>query len=120
MGEWHLLVGCLMLNRTERRQAKRALIAIFSMAPRPEDLAEVEDSDLMEALRPCGFGNRRLKAIRALTEDWLAGLPVEEIRYCGRYASDSHDIFVRGRDVERHVGIDAELARYLDARETSP
>ena len=114
-----MLVGCLMLNKTERKQAKKALREIFALAPSPEDLSAVPDAVLTEVLRPCGLWNRRLTGLRALTEDWLAGLPIDESRYCGRYARDSHDIFVGGLNIERHIGMDAELARYLDSRETS-
>lgn len=119
LGAWHVLVGCLMLNRTERRQARAALRALFVLAPDPGCLADVDEDRLREILRPCGLGNRRLTAIRALTEDWLAGKPVEDIRYCGPYAIDSFNIFVRGVNVERRPDMDGEILLYLDMMEQS-
>ena len=76
------------------------------------------NDELLEVLRPCGLGNRRLIALRAMTEDWLAGLAVEDIRYCGQYALDSYDIFVRQKSIALRSNIDSEIARYLVERET--
>ena len=55
-----------------------------------------------------------------MTEDWLAGLAVEDIRYCGQYALDSYDIFVRQKSIALRSNIDSEIARYLVERETMP
>lgn len=117
---WHLLVGCMMLNKTDRCQARPAIRRIFELASIPEELAGVRDDELLEVLRPCGLGNRRLIALRAMTEDWLAGLAVEDIRYCGQYALDSYDIFVRQKSIALRPNIDSEIARYLVERETIP
>ena len=119
LGAWHVLVGCLMLNRTTRVQARRALRRLFALVPDPGRLAETPDELLLDILAPCGLGNRRLRALRALTEDWLEGKPVEEIRFVGRYALDSFDLFVREVHVERHPAMDAEIRLYLDTMEHS-
>ena len=119
LGAWHVLVGCLMLNRTERRQARTALRALFAAVPDPGYLRDADEGRLREILRPCGLGNRRLAALRALTEDWLEGRPVEEIRHCGPYAIDSFNIFVRGINVERRPDMDGEILLYLDMMEQS-
>ena len=118
-GAWHVLVGCLMLNRTTRTQARNALRKLFAAAPEPGRLADVSDEHLLEILTPCGLGNRRLAALRALTEDWLEGLPVEKIRHVGPYALDSFNIFVRGEHVEQRPDMDAEIRLYLNTMEHS-
>ena len=114
LGTWHLLVGCMMLNRTERRQAWRALDALFDLAPGPEGLTVVPDDALREILRPCGFGERRLIALRALTEDWLEGVPIADIRHVGRYALDSHAIFCRGERPDPETVQDHQLQLFLE------
>ena len=118
LGAWNVLVGCLMLNRTTRVQARAALQKLFEVAEDPGDLEHVPDETLAEILRPCGLGNRRLKAIRALTEDWLNGLPVEQMRHVGQYAIDSFNIFVRHQEVEVRSDMDAEIRLYLEERQT--
>jgi methyl-CpG-binding domain protein 4 len=118
-GAWHVLVGCLMLNRTTRTQARSALRKLFALVPEPGRLAAVPDDRLLEILVPCGLGNRRLVALRALTEDWLEGLPVEEIRHVGQYALDSFNIFVRQERVEERPDMDAEIRLYLKTMEHS-
>jgi hypothetical protein len=120
VGPWHLLVGCMMLNKTDRRQARPAIRALFDLAPIPEDLQNVRDDQLLAILHPCGLANRRLIALRAMTADWLTGRAVKDLRYCGQYALDSYDIFVRHKHVALRADIDSEIARYLSERETMP
>lgn len=74
-GAWHVLAGCLMLNRTTRAQARDALRKLFAIVPEPGCLAAVSNKRLLEILTPCGLGNRRLAALRAMTEDWLGAAP---------------------------------------------
>jgi methyl-CpG-binding domain protein 4 len=114
VGPWHLLVGCLMLNRTTRAQAKKVLLDFFSLVGRPEDLTAVSDGALLAVLRPCGLGRRRLAGLRLLTEDYLAGKPVSGIRFCGPYARASHEIFVEGLVPPPTEVTDAELVAYLE------
>ena len=114
LGTWHLLVGCMMLNRTERRQAWRALDALFDLAQGPEGLAAVPDDALRKILQPCGFGERRLTALRALTEDWLEGVPLADIRHVGRYALASHAIFCRGERPDPETVQDGQLRLFLE------
>ena len=115
LGAWQLLVGCLLLNRTERRQAWRALDAIFDRAPEPAALANVSDDDLREILRSCGFGERRLHALRKLTEDWENGVPAEQIRHVGRYALASYSIFYHGERPEPASVQDLQLRLFLES-----
>lgn len=111
--DWHLLVGCLMLNRTTRRQARAALDQLFRLAPWAQDLEKVTDEQLLEILRPCGFGNRRAVALRNLTEDFLKDTPLRDIRHCGPYAWDSFEIFSRGKILDPESVGDSELKAYL-------
>jgi hypothetical protein len=93
IGDWHLLLGCMMLNQTHRRQARPALVTIFERAGRPEDLAGAEIGD---ALLPCGLATRRERGIREMTAALLAGVPVLKLPHIGDYAIDSWHIFARG------------------------
>jgi hypothetical protein len=118
LGGWQLIVGCMMLNKTHRKQARPALQRIFDLAPIPEEFADVPMEDLVEAIRPCGLYNRRALMLKRMTEDWMAGVAVEKLRGTGPYAWDSYDIFVRGIDLEPRPDMDAELVRYLEHRRT--
>ena len=119
LGAWHVLVGCLLLNKTGRKQARAALRLLFELVPDPGDLDGVADAELVPILRSCGLVNRRIVALRNLTADWLEGKPVHSIRHCGQYAWDSFDIFVDGLRIERRPDMDAEIGRYLSEMEQS-
>ena len=73
---WHLVVGVLMQNRTDRGCARPALERVFRIAPTPEDALALSGEGrglLLEAIRSCGLQNRRLRAILEATEDYVAG-----------------------------------------------
>lgn len=113
VGPWHMLVGCAMLNRTHRRQAWPALERFFEIVREPEELAGVPDEALEPVLRPCGLARRRLDGIRKMTEDYLAGLPVSELRHVGKYGRDSFEIFMLGIRPEPGTVGDHELEKFL-------
>jgi hypothetical protein len=118
LGAWHVLVGCMMLNKTTRTQARAALKRIFDLVEDPGELADVSDDALLEILLPCGLANRRLRGLRAMTEDWLAGKPVDRMRYVGQYAIDSFRIFVLHEEVVVRDDMDAEIRLFLEERQT--
>ena len=96
MGAWHLLLGCVMLNQTHRRQARPAVEAILAAAAGPEEFAAAPDGPIAAALLPCGLATRRLAVLRAMTEAHLAGEHVLKLPGLGPYAWDSYDIFALG------------------------
>jgi endonuclease III len=114
-GDWHVLVGCLLLNMTTRTQVRSVLPRLFEIVPGPESLAGLSDEQMQEVvdlLTPLGLVNRRVWALCNMTEDYLAGKPPEEIRHVGQYALDSYELFVRGNEVEKPT--DHELGRWVE------
>ena len=118
LGEWHLLVGCVMLNKTDRRQARRALAEILRLAPDPESFVErcVADDGLLDAIRPCGLVGVRFARLVLMTVDYLRGVPLRDVFGIGRYALDSHDIFIMGKRPDPALVSDHELRKYLEAQ----
>lgn len=116
-GDWHVIVGCLLLNMTTRAQVKKVLPRLFLICPRPDDLEHVDDEQLVELLTPLGLVNRRVKALCNMTEDWLNNVPFDQIRHCGPYCRDSYRIFVLQEKVPIRDDMDGELKRYLREKE---
>ena len=122
---WRLLVACIMLNLTSRRQAQPVWEELFRRWPTPEALWVHDDrptllivEELTELLRPLGLQNRRALSIWRMTFDYLVVRPdlnrdgVLSLSGVGKYASDSWRIFV-DREIVHDVQ-DKELRRYVE------
>lgn len=125
---WHMLVGCILLNQTTRKQVDRAWPKIFEVWPTPEEAVQADRTKLeivRRALHPLGLENKRLKTIRRMSVDYLmeyehcehdaTHINVHSLYGCGKYASDSFKIFVLGEnDIEEIMPTDKELIRFLN------
>jgi len=102
---WKLLVACVLLNRTTRRQVDGIRDELFSRWSTPEALGAADEIELAKLLYPLGFYNRRATSLKKLASAWLtadiARDGVESLPGVGKYAADSWAIFVEKRtDVE--------------------
>jgi methyl-CpG-binding domain protein 4 len=110
---WKMMVGCILLNQTTRTQVDKVRHALFAKYPRPEDMAVATPQELRDIIKPCGFYNRRTKALIRFSKEYLekSWERIEELYGIGQYALDSWQIFVEG-----NVNIeptDKELLGYL-------
>lgn len=92
-----MLVGCLLLNKTSRKQADRVWPELFERWPDPESLASAGD-ELEELLRPLGFCSTKAKRLREMSARYAAGdwNDPSELPGVGKYARDSWAMFVDG------------------------
>ncbi len=112
-GPWHLIVGCLMLNQTDRRQARPALRRIFAMAPSPGAFLRADRARMREVLLPCGLADARGLRLRQMSEAYVAGAPPTRLPGLGPYAWDSYDIFINGALLHPEDVGDHSLRPYL-------
>lgn len=122
---WKLLVCCIMLNLTSRKQAEPVWNKFFERWNSAEELflSDVERVDdvikeISEMLKPIGLQNRRAKSIWRMTLDFLTLRPDKDddvdptnMSGIGKYASDSFNMFFRRRLVDDVK--DKELRRYV-------
>lgn len=123
---WRLIVSCILLNQTTRRQVDRVRGILFAMWPTPEAMTKADLEQLATVLHPLGFQNRRAEKLKALSQRWIeiadwlgpndwgediiAGLPG-----VGPFALDSYRIF-HLNDFTRCDSGDKEIMAWL-ARE---
>jgi len=110
---WRVLVCCIMLNCTSRKQVDRVREEFFSRYPGPVEADQADSSEMAELLAPLGFRNRRTATIKRFSSDWLtlAWQEPKELYGIGKYAQDSWDIFMKGDlSVEPTDGV---LGKYL-------
>ena len=102
--EWKLLIVCLMLNQTSRKQVEPMISQFFDSFPTPEAVVDADDQELRRLLQPLGLVNRRIKTVKRFSEEFVtkSWSSAKDLYGCGKYADDAHKIFIKGdwREVE--------------------
>lgn len=68
---WRLLVACMLLNQTHRRQVDGVLFRLLEACPTPEALLRAPQDTIQAMLRPLGLQRRRCDALRRLSADFI-------------------------------------------------
>lgn len=101
---WKILVCCLCLNLTTRKQMEPVVERIFQRWPDAKSLSEAEDIELTETIRSLGMWKKRVNTLKKMSAQYHTGewKDVSELHGVGKYASDAYRIFVLGdwRNVE--------------------
>lgn len=95
---WKILVCCLCLNLTTRKQMEPVVEEIFKRWPDALSLANAEDSELTEVIRSLGMWKRRTSTLKTMSKQYQEGKwnNVLELKGVGKYASDAYRIFMLG------------------------
>jgi len=95
---WKVLVVCLMLNQTSRKQVEPMIHDFFHRFPTPESVVDADDSELLDLISPLGLSNRRLKTLKRFSEEFVtkSWKEASELYGVGKYADDTYRIFIRG------------------------
>lgn len=96
--EWKILVACVLLNCTQRKQVERLIGELFRRWPTAAAMATADEAAVGDLLAPLGFKNRRAKNLVAMSKAFIEGnwTDARELPGCGVYAGRAHDIFCRG------------------------
>lgn len=94
--KWKMLVSCVLLNRTARKQVEKILPQLFALCPTAKDMAECNMSSLTSIIAPLGFKNRRAITLIKLSKSFLEPnwKHASELPGVGEYAAAVWDIFV--------------------------
>lgn len=110
---WRMLVCCIMLNCTSRKQVDQVRDEFFRRYPDSLEAESADPAEMAELIAPLGFKNRRTQTIKRFSSDWmnLAWSEPSELYGIGKYAQDSWEIFQKGNlEVEPTDGV---LHKYL-------
>ncbi len=109
---WKMLVCCMLVNLTNRKQVDTVRNELFSKYPTLEDMMKAEHSDLVDIIKPLGLYNTRAERLVKMSEGYVNGFnDVTELYGIGEYAKDSWEIFqLRNRNVKPR---DLVLQEYL-------
>ncbi|MBM38428.1 MAG: hypothetical protein CMO97_05080 [Woeseia sp.] len=112
--DWKILIVCLMLNQTSRKQVEPMIERFFDKWPTASDAAFADEEEMREVVKSLGMYNRRVKTIKNMSNQYLSGFEnAKELYGCGKYADDAYRIFMKGdwQDVEPN---DQALNKYHD------
>lgn len=110
---WRMLVCCIMLNCTSRKQVDQVRDEFFKKYPDANVAKEADRAEMAELIASLGFKNRRANTIVRFSNDWVNQEWSEPIELygIGKYAQDSWEIFQKGNlNVEPTDGV---LNQYL-------
>ncbi len=113
--EWKILVSCLLLNLTSRKQVDKIIDSLFNEYPEPNSMSSAKEDDLKKIIQSLGLANKRAKTLKRFSEEYISKKweTPKELYGCGKYADDAWRIFCRGdwKDVEPN---DHALNKYHD------
>tara|TARA_B100000900_G_scaffold405418_1_gene414982 strand:- start:1040 stop:1441 length:402 start_codon:yes stop_codon:yes gene_type:complete len=91
---WKMLVCCMCVNVTNRKQVDIVRDELFSRYPTPQDMMNAEHSELVDIIKPLGLYNTRAERLIKMSEGYVNGFnSVDELYGIGQYAKDSWEIF---------------------------
>ena len=115
---WRMLVCCIMLNCTSRKQVDRVREEFFSKYPDAVDAELADPIEMAELIALLGFKNKRTNTLKRFSNDWmtLEWSEPSELYGIGKYGQDSWEIFQKGNlAVSPNDGV---LNTYLDWAKT--
>ncbi len=68
---WKMLMVCFMLNQTSHKQVDQVRHEFFQRYPNAEALLEAEESEIASVIKTLGFYNRRAKAWKRFSKQWI-------------------------------------------------
>ena len=91
---WKMLVCCMLVNVTNRKQVDTIRDKLFNRYPTPQYMMNAEHSELVDIIKPLGLYNTRAARLIKMREGYVKGFKsVDELYGIGQYAKDSWDIF---------------------------
>jgi methyl-CpG-binding domain protein 4 len=110
--EWKILISCMMLNCTNRKQVEKVLPTFFTLWPDPESFLSGDREQIIKLCHPLGFSTRRtdnmLKMTRAFLGDWKHALELPGI---GVYGARAWEMFCKC-DIGKNEPKDGALCLY--------
>jgi methyl-CpG-binding domain protein 4 len=92
---WRMLVCCIMLNCTSRKQVDRVRDEFFRLWPTADSVKDSDEEKMVELISTLGFKDRRSKTIIRFSREFIQTDWTEpsELHGIGKYGQDSWEIF---------------------------
>ena len=96
--EWKILVACILLNLTTRKQVEKVIYGIFDKWPNATSMSNANELELSELLQPLGMYKRRAKSLKRMSREYVLGewSSASDLYGCCKYADDCWRMFCKG------------------------
>jgi methyl-CpG-binding domain protein 4 len=93
---WKILVCCMFLNQTTRKQTDGVREDFFEKYPSAYAAAKAVPEEMSQIIKTLGFYTRRANSIIRMSRDYIdiKWTKPSELHGIGQYAEDSYNIFV--------------------------
>lgn len=68
---WRMLVCCIMLNCTSRKQVDQVRDKFFRLYPDAAEAERADPAEMAEVIALLGLKNKRAKTIQRFSSDWM-------------------------------------------------
>ena len=95
---WKIFVCCIFCNLTKRRSSEAFIWKFLERWPTPSAASKLNEEDLKELIAPLGLVERRAKALKQMSADYLSKDWYDDATKLfgiGKYGSDAYRIFVK-------------------------
>lgn len=115
--EWKVLVSCMMLNCTSRKQVEKVLPTFFNKWSTAKDLIDADQDEIAETISPLGFKNRRTKNLLSMSKAYLdqSWQDPRDLPGIGEYAARAWEIFFDNK-LGEEPPVDGALVLYWNWR----
>lgn len=132
---WKILVCCVMLNCTTRKQMEPVMWEFFQKWPGPKELVSANQCEVAEQIKSLGFKNRRTERLVRMSREFIAlveecrtpgsqkatksptgeivpsGGAIRELHGVGEYAARAYEMFCLGHAGDK-MPDDGPLTKY--------
>jgi methyl-CpG-binding domain protein 4 len=118
--EFQIIIVCLLLNKTSRKQVEKVLPKLFASWPDAKSMSTADPESLAKVIAPLGLQNRRSKTLinfskKFFQKDWKH---VHELPGVGEYAAAAWEIFCLGK-LPQECPKDHALVKYYHWRKSN-
>jgi methyl-CpG-binding domain protein 4 len=94
-----ILVVCILLNQTQRKQVEKVLPEFIKNWPTPQEFINADLTDVGNLIGSLGFTNRRSLNLMKMTKRYLTGpwSDPRELPGIGEYGARAWEIFCLGK-----------------------
>lgn len=99
---WKMMVCCMLLNMTTRKQVDGVVDHFFTKYNSPEEASKANVDEMIEIIKELGLVNRRSISVIKMSQEWITNEwnKVIELHGLGQYAQDCYDMFINRYHLE--------------------
>lgn len=96
---WKVLVCCLCLNLTSRKQMEPIVEILFDKWPTAFDMSKADQGELEEIIKPLGMQKKRSKTLIEMSSQYIdkSWNDPRNLKGVGEYAARAYEIFILGK-----------------------